>query len=132
MVRTTWLGMLPPNQRTSPNAPAMATQASAPSTMLRRRTASPTSQAAQASMATAPEMSEAHARDERLIERNAEGGDDLEGGERDGDPEQEPAGEPSPKLSGRPCSGFTDSAGASIWASSEVFTPWLMARASPR
>jgi hypothetical protein len=33
---------------------------------------------------------------------------------------------PSPKLSGNPCSGFTDSDGASIWASSDVFAPWLM------
>ena len=41
----------------------------------------------------APEMREAQGRDEGLVEGNAEGGDDLEGGERDGDPEQEPAGE---------------------------------------
>jgi hypothetical protein len=53
MVRTTWLGMLPPNQSTSPNATATATQAMVPSTMLRRRTASPISHAAQATIVTA-------------------------------------------------------------------------------
>src|SRR5919112_2983484 len=38
-------------------------------------------------------MHEAHARDEGPIEGNSEGRDDLERGERDGDPEQEPAEE---------------------------------------
>jgi hypothetical protein len=37
---------------------------------------------------------------------------------------------PSPKLSGRPCSGFTASDGASIWASSDVLTPWLICGSS--
>ena len=114
MVRTTWLGMLPPNQRTSPKAPATASQAMAPSTMLRRRTASPISQAAQATMATPqrcvrlkPAMKGwSRGMPKEVMIWKVENETAIQNRSR-------PV-RPSPKLSGSPCSGFTDSAGASI------------------